>query len=172
MNVPITLAGSMRVWRTLEGRQVSQWVGSGPWFNGPQVLSARVTAGLSSEFIDAVRTDVRGSRQWGGVVRVDELHSHGPDASFSQSLSTWMAIEATNKRVLCEALGRISNAQPRLLTVHVGPGVSAALWLEECRRILDIYNKITEIPAVAVLVVGTYAARYCLAGWRGWTVHY
>jgi hypothetical protein len=89
---------------------------------------------------------------------VDELHSHGPDASFSQSLSTWMAIEATNKRVLCEALGRISNAQPRLLTVHVGPGVSAALWLEECRRILDIYNKITEIPAVAVLVVGTYAA--------------
>ena len=89
---------------------------------------------------------------------MDELHSHGPDASFSQSLSTWMAIETTNKRVLCEALVRISNSQPRLLTVHVGPDVSAALWLEKCRRVLDIYTKIAEYPAVAVLVIGTYSA--------------
>lgn len=153
MNIPVELAGDLRRWRTLDGEQISRWVQSGPWFNEPRRLVVRAPVDLMPYFVEVVRAEVRGSREWGETVRVDELSSSTTADSFSRLVSFWMDVEAPNLRVLVEALGRLTDAHPRLFIVCLAETVSVPLWLDDAQRVLDVYSKTTEDPAVGLLVI-------------------
>lgn len=155
MNVPVLMGGFSRRWRTMEGDRISDWVRAGPWFQGGNVLVVRAALGQVPAVRDLVAAEVRGSAQWGEVVRVHDLDPSASASGFAVALATWMNIEAPNLRVLGEALGQVTDRNPRLFIACLAADVTPAPWLQEARRTLDVYVKTTDQPGAALLVLET-----------------